>query len=119
LLDEDCKIPKHHDLMILWTSAKQIVIKIWPESSSDTIRSIDGVLTDLVNVDKLSDNFRYPIKKDGDPTLAGIKKINLKSFYKTITPIISDLEGMSMAISVYQDHKEEMMRQYRSNLGSI
>jgi hypothetical protein len=116
LLDEEYQIPKHHDLMIIWTQAKKLVLKIWPDSPNQNFKHIDSVLIDFINVDKMSDAFRYPIGTSGMANLQGCTHINIKSFVELITPVIEDFEGMVYGISVYEDYKIEMQEDYYSNL---
>jgi hypothetical protein len=119
LLDEHQKSTKHHDLNILWNETRRLISIIWEKPSKEALNQIDNLVSDLSNLDKFSEHFRYPIKKNGDLTLNGLHTINLKSFYEKISPIISNLEGMSMGIRVYQESKDEITREYRLNLGSI
>jgi hypothetical protein len=114
LIDEEVNVPKHHDLMILWTEVKKIIKKIWPESSDKDLAHISSIMIEFVNIDKLSDAFRYPVNKSGAPTLEGINYINIFTFLENITPVANDLEGMACGISVYEEYKSEMLSDYYS-----
>lgn len=115
-LDESCEIPQNHNIMALWADTRKIILNIWPDTALKTVKGIEAILMDIHNVDRGSDAFRYPIKKSGDFTLDGYKMINLRNFISLIEPIIEDLEGMSLGIEAYKDHKDEMMREYRPTL---
>lgn len=119
LVDESSNLKKHHDLFELWKEVKRLIATIWPESPPQSFYKVDKVITDFCSVDRLSDGFRYPIKKNGENTLNGIKRINLRNFYEAMQPVVEILEGITFGISVYQDFKWEMIREYKFNYESF
>jgi len=112
LLDKEFKIPKHHDLMMIWHQAKQVINEIWPDSSKESLLRVTAILTDFGNLDKKSDAFRYPIDKKGAPTLSGIIDLELSLFREKLDPAVADLEGMTTQISVFEEYKSEIRSEY-------
>jgi hypothetical protein len=113
-LSQDLKIPKHHDLRVLWVIAEQVVSQIWPDDDLKSLRVIRQVLTDFGNVDKISDAFRYPVDTEGAANLPGLQLINIVGFARTVTKAVDILEAIAFGIAAFQDRKDETERSYRS-----
>jgi hypothetical protein len=111
LLDEETKMPTHHDLMTIWAIVKRMVFQVWPDSKRSSVSEIEFVLTGIVNVDKKSDSFRYPVTTEGAATLETVEKIDIIDFESKLKPAIEHLESISFGISVFLEGKQEM-RQY-------
>ena len=99
---------KHHDLSIYWEEVKAKCLKSLGEKIPDNmITPIESAVRQLVEIDKSSDAFRYPCRKDGSATLPGITHINIKRVSEEIAKASEALEAISAALSVAVEMKAE------------
>ena len=73
------------------------------------IDAVDNVISQLDEVDRASDAFRYPSRKDGTPTLPGIKLINIKQLSEEMDKISGMLEGIELTLDSIIDYKNESL----------
>jgi hypothetical protein len=114
LLDIINKVPKHHKIKQLWDNCKTIVQEVWPEGSSDDLDAVEQCLNQFNEIDQTSIGFRYPTDKQGNPTISGIKHINLRNLAEVMERISSFFEGVDTGISENLSHKCEMEAYYSS-----
>jgi hypothetical protein len=62
--------------------------------------------------DPQSMSFRYPVTKDGQPTLPNLRHINIRNLREVMARISSLLDGASMGISVYLDDKRSLQEDF-------
>ncbi len=112
LLNENAEIITSHDLFQLWLSAKIIINNIWhPDTDNNDMDKMEGIIKAISMIDTKSDSFRYPYDTKRKPNLKGISVINLREFKESITPLVQFLDGVSLAISDYQNKKKELPSQ--------
>ena len=116
ILDEKITF-KHHNLSAYWEEAKDKCFKALEEKiPEDMIVPIENMVRQLVEVDKSSDAFRYPCRKDGSATLEGMTHINIKRVSEEIAKTSDALEAISAALSVAvetkADHEANMRQLY-------
>lgn len=113
LLDEGNDFPKHHKIWDLWCVVKKIAIKAFEkEDSQSDLQYAEHVIKEFSKIDPDSFSFRYPINKQGEKTIEGIKYINIRRLAMHVEELYKDLEGISTAISVYRDWQNEMRSSY-------
>jgi hypothetical protein len=112
LLDRSSGIQHLHRIDVLWFSCRHILEEIWPEGSNSDLDAVEACIIEFCQVDQQSTSFRYPITKDGSPTLPSVEHINLRHLKSVLGRIASLLEGSSMAISVYLDEKNSHEEYY-------
>lgn len=112
LLDKDAKITESHYLDKLWVRCRKIIEEVWPDGDKQVLDRIEQSILNFVNVDPSSTSFRYPIDKNDNPSLPGIRHINLRNLSDMIKSTTTDLEGVYFCISGYLDNKHEIESYY-------
>ena len=116
LLDFPEEFPKHHMIDKLWRQCRRILEQVWPEAPAEDLDAVEKCIQQFSEKDPTSTAFRYPTDKDGNPSLPGLRHINLRNLSDVISRIASLLDGASMGISVYLDHKREMEAEYKREM---
>lgn len=115
LLDIHEKVPQHHKINHLWDNCKKIVKEVWPDGSPDDLDAVEQCLNQFNKIDQTSIGFRYPTDKRGNPTIPGIKHINLRNLAEVMEKISSFFESVDAGISEYLSLKCEMESYYSSD----
>ena len=102
----------NHHIDELWRSVRKILEKIWPNEPGTELEAVELCIGELCAVDKKSDEFRYPFRRDGGQTLPELKHLNLRHFREVMDGIAAFLESCSTGISVYSDELRSS-RDYR------
>jgi hypothetical protein len=113
-LDEPIlEIPPEHDLMKLWKLVRPRLERVWPRAEYHD--EVGDILRQFCRVDGRSIAFRYPLNKDGTPTLADIgHHINLGRVRDAIAGVATILDGSSIGLNEYINAKNEMASEYRA-----
>lgn len=70
LLDEGTGFPQHHKINTIWTTAKEIINKVFSEEEEKPDLSlIEHVISEYSQIDPDSFSFRYPFDKYGNNLL--------------------------------------------------
>lgn len=105
--------PKGHKIDVIWTEAERLLRQAFPDESRAELVETGRLIHEFANVDPLSTAFRYPVDKDGNPSLPGIKHINLRNVREVMAKIAMLLDG---AYSMAYEHlqcKLEMECEFR------
>lgn len=102
-----------HNLMKLWSEVRPNIDKNWlsPQIKGN-LDTIEERLKELQAIDPLSDAFRYPENKMGEPSLKRMQEINLKHLQEVVQGISNILDGISYAIGM----KLEKIAEYWSEM---
>lgn len=98
----------HHDLIEIWKESKMAIIKIRPDVSHDNLSSVEEILKSFNRYDHRSMEFRYPVDKRSNPTLASLNAIDVKHFITSLETGIKFLEDITRLISATIDFREEI-----------
>lgn len=112
LLDEPQKFQPTHNLVRLWEDAREPIGRIFQEEDQSSLTAIDSVVEQFSKIDAHSFSFRYPVDKKDSPSLPGVKYINVVDLKNEIDKAELILEGISIGVSVYIDHKDDMKREF-------
>jgi hypothetical protein len=99
--DWKCK----HRIDILWHRLKPLLRDVEPDGSERDLDNAERLLLELAARDPISTEFRYPEDMDGKRHLADLQRIDVVNFFMAMSQLSALLDGASMAISVYLDHK--------------
>lgn len=117
LLDQHVDMPTGHDLLVCWNRVRSNIETVWSDArTKHTLDIIEDRLKELNSVDIRSDSFRYPVDKQGKPTLAGLRHINLKHLKEVVQGISNFLDDSSIGMGEYLNAKHEMMAEYRAEM---
>lgn len=115
LLDKEIVNQQIHNLDSLWCKAREIIVDVFQESNEDELLEADDFIKQISIADPFATAFRYPTDKRNNPSLLGIKHINIRNFKDIIDRVSLILEGVAMAIGAYLDNKQEMESYYSDN----
>lgn len=117
LQDDEVRItlPREHSLGKLWNEAKRLIKQAEPSDRKDdaTLRNVERSITELNQVDKNSQLFRYATDKQGDSVESRLPKPDLQQFVTTMENLHSFFAGCEMQAEVWQEYKDEMEAYYR------
>jgi hypothetical protein len=100
-------VPPKHDLLELWRAVRPKLERVWPEAEYHD--DVGDILRQFCEIDAGSCAFRYPVTRDGTPTLTEADPhINLGRVKDAITGISSVLDGSSIGLREYLQMKSEM-----------
>ena len=111
-LDEPVvEVPPQHNLLKLWAEVRPKLDKVWPEAEYHD--HVGDILRQFCEIDAGSYAFRYPLRKDGTPTLAAVgDHINLGRVKDAIAGVASVLDGSSYGLREYLQMKWEMEAEF-------
>lgn len=105
--------PKHHHIGNLWNECHKLLSKISPDDSVAELKEIARLIGEFSAVDPSSMAFRYPQDKDGNPSLPGIRHINLRNVREVIGKISNILMGANAQVGEYLSIKQDMESEFR------
>ncbi len=102
------EFPRHHKVGELWKPARKILERAWPGGPAEDLDAVEECITQFSEKDPFSIAFRYPVDKDGNPSVTSLRHINLRNLSEVADRVASLLDGASMGISHGLDCKREM-----------
>lgn len=111
-----------HNLDRLWHTLKPILFAVgesvgWnPET--DDIDGVESYIQQLHTVDRGSFSFRYATGTEGEPSLPGMRHLNIYTFASNMERLADYLETIVFGFSMEEDQKQEYeadMRSYEPN----
>lgn len=110
LLDQSVATPNEHDLLKLWKLLRPLLELIWPEQDAQTERNnTESVIAQFQELDPGSYAFRYPVNRNGQDSLPGLKHLNVKQVSEVIERVAPVLDGASDGIEYYLEEKGQML----------
>ena len=109
LLNLDYKQKSVHEFSKLWPEVRKILVKLWPNEEGDELEAMDSLIEQFEKVDPRSTSFRYPKDFQGNNSVKqDLPKVNLRNLAEVVERMSTILEGSALAISVYQENKNDM-----------
>ena len=105
LLDKVDSLKHVHRIDLLWKTVRKLLEVVWPDGSSDDLDAVENCICEFCQFDSQSMSFRYPITKDGTPTLLGLQNVNLQHLKAVMERTSSLLEASSGAINDFLSEK--------------
>jgi len=114
IIDEGGKVNRNpidpskggHDLSVLWSKSQETLGEVWMDRFKVAPLEISEFINELHSIDVKSDNFRYPIDKNGQETLGEIKQINFKNLADGFQKVKYYLDGVTDELAVAKDNSE-------------
>jgi hypothetical protein len=93
----------NHDLNDLWSKKLKPAVKKIEDSfeEHEETKEIAEAFKNFTSFDKNGEGFRFPLRKDGRQSLAGLNLLDLKHFCKTASKISFLLERLESEIHFY------------------
>jgi hypothetical protein len=92
-LDEDVKLRMTHEVDQLWRLARGLLERAEHVGEGDDIANVERVLLQLHELDPTSEHFRYPVARDGSPTLAGVRRLHIGRFHEAMVNVAHFLDA--------------------------
>jgi hypothetical protein len=106
--------PQGHNIHDLWRTFEKIMEGIAPGDSVEEIKQINRLISEFCAVDPKATAFRYPEDKKGNPSLPGMKHINIRNVNDVIEKISVILEGADALLSEYLSLRAETENDYHN-----
>lgn len=95
-----------HDLSILWKKSQEVLKNIYQDQHEEAPKEISTFIEELHSIDVKSDNFRYPVDKNGHTTLDKITEINFKKLAETFQLVKYYLDGITDGLAVAKENSD-------------
>lgn len=109
LVDKPKDIPMHHSILNLWIDCRKFLEEIWPEGDKKDLDAVENCIKEFSKIDPSSMSFRYPVNKEGNPSLPqNLSHINIRHLGEVMQGIANLLDGCDLGIDAMLDDKAEM-----------
>jgi hypothetical protein len=115
LLEDGDDFPTGHRIDRLWGELDKLLRQAFPDESTTELDQTGRLISEFAKVDPLSTAFRYPVDKDGDASLPGIKYINLRNVREVLAKMAMLLDGAQTLAYERLQWKLEMEREMQEN----
>ncbi len=95
-----------HDLSILWDKSQETLKNLWLNQYEEPSNDISDFITELHSLDVKSDNFRYPIDKNGQETLSRVYEINFKKLAEAFQNVKYYLDGVTDGLAAVKENND-------------
>ena len=99
-----------HRIDFLWKHFRTLLEKKWPEGDKTNLSTIENCINQFCQVDPISIEYRYPIRKNGTDTLDNLEIFNIKHLSEVIKSIGDFLgaihDPISIELEILRDHYE-------------
>jgi hypothetical protein len=106
--------PKGHKIDVLWTEAEKLIRQAFPDELKAELIETGRLIREFAKVDPLSTAFRYPVDNEGNPSLPGIRYINLRNVRDVMAKIAMLLDGAHAMAYEHLQFKLEMEHEFRN-----
>jgi hypothetical protein len=114
-LDEGREIPTGHKIEQLWEHLDGLYRRAFPDQSTDALDQTGRLIREFAVVDPQSTAFRYPVDLKGNPSLPGLRSIDLVNVRDVIAKMDMLLGGAHTQAYEYLQWKLEMEREFRDD----
>lgn len=102
-----------HEIFFLWKNCRNILEQIHPNENKEDFSEIENYIQQYAQIDPQSTAFRYPTDKKGEPSLKGLKHINLRNLAEIMEKVAILLDGASEELDLIFQDKCEMESYYK------
>jgi hypothetical protein len=115
LLDKPGNFPKGHHIGNLWQACHSLLSEVSPSDSVAELKEIARLIGEFSALDPTSEAFRYPQDLNGNPTLPGMRYINLRNVREVVAKISFILGGAEAQIGEFLSIKHDMAGEFRGD----
>lgn len=106
---EEVKIRRSHKVLDLWRELKPMLKRLRPSDGVAEMQILDRLIAEMAELDPDSMHSRYPVLKDGSPTLTTRKVLDVVEVHDAMSGIAAFFDGVEGAI----EHDEEIRQEMR------
>ncbi len=101
---DESKLTHGHDLKRPWAEVRKILESVWPGTYAEEMDALGKCIDELCQLDAKSMSFRYPVDKEGQPTLLGLDRVDVVNLKNVMDRIASFLDASSDALGDILDN---------------
>jgi len=105
---EPATFPAKHGLKELWKVARDLIERIGPGCTTETLDAMTELISQLDAIDPESFAFRYPMTKKWTPSLSGLGNLNLELLHEGMEKMASFFEGAHSMFTEYKSHLDSI-----------
>lgn len=109
-LDEPMRRRGGHDIQQLWSELRPLLVRAYPAEERKDRSIVGRVLRQLAELDPDNQAFRYDERRDGTPTLDGVKYLDIELFHEAMLGVANYLEAIETAVDHDQDLKNAALQ---------
>lgn len=102
----------HHRILDLWQELAPLLERLRPSDSKAEIKVVGRLIKELSKIDPDSMHTRYPKTTKGDPTMMGIKILNIIGVHEAMSGMAAFFNGVEAAIEADEEMRQEIRREY-------
>ena len=114
-LDEGREMPTGHRIELLWGQLDGLYRRAFPDESTDALDQTGRLIREFAAVDPQSTAFRYPVDLKGNPSLPGLRSIDLMNVRDVIAKMDMLLGGAHTQAYEHLQWTLEMEREFRGD----
>lgn len=100
--------PHGHGLMPLWEECRSIILRLDPTAKAEA-QKVGTIIAEFAGVDPKGEAFRYPVNKDGQPSLPGqLRLIDLRNVATVMEGVQNFLDGAGFMLQAQREFRAEM-----------
>lgn len=104
---EEVNFRHTHKLELLWRQARKLLTEVYPDDDVAAVDDVERVLMQLQSFDPTSEHFRYPVARDGSPTLTALPRVHMRLFHETMEGVANYLDGTDTGLREKIDAENE------------
>jgi len=104
--------PAMHELDKLWRKFCSLLSEINSDAVTDEMRQIERLIDEFCAIDPISQAFRYPEDKQGNPSLPNMNDINVVNVRDVVSKMALLLECVDAMVEQYQSAKNDIAGAY-------
>lgn len=113
LLDLPLELMRTHKIDVLWRAFRPLAESAHPHEPVADLDNVEATLRQLDALDPNAEDFRYPVRMNGAPTLEGVDRVDLVQFHDAMVRAANWLDaGFDMI-----DDELQLKAEYESEYG--
>ncbi|HKR82510.1 MAG TPA: hypothetical protein VJR27_05965 [Candidatus Saccharimonadales bacterium] len=103
----EVEFPRTHKIGLLWEQTRTLLEEIFPTEDADHLDDVERVLRQLQGFDPTSEHFRYPVTKNGAPTLEALPRVHMRLFHEAMESVAHYLDAVDTGLREKIDAENE------------
>lgn len=106
------EFPHTHKVEVLWSRTRKLLDEVYPDDDRARVDDVERILSQLQGFDPTSEHFRYPVARDGSPTLEALPRVHMRHFHEAMEGVAHYLDatdtGLREMINSENEAREAM-----------
>ncbi|MEC3980411.1 hypothetical protein [Amycolatopsis sp. H20-H5] len=114
---EEVDFPRTHKIGPLWSRTRKLLDEVYRDDDRARLDDVERILTQLQDFDPTSEHFRYPVARDGSPTLEALPRVHLRKFHEAMEGVAHYLDATDTGLREKFDAESEAREAMRDLYG--